>query len=120
MRRLTVTKSFIHTAAFALLALGGTAQAAMPILYEETYANHEEARIIQFPIAGIHNSLWYDYRIGVNEAQKELASDLRHSDDIEDRRDAWEEYTHELAKGRKHYVRKMAKKGYRMGQVIVG
>lgn len=114
-----MTKTFIRASALALLVLAGSAQAAMPVLYEETYANHEEARIIQFPIAGIHNSMWYDYRIGVNEAQKELASDLRGADDIEDRRDAWEEYTHELAKGRKHYVRKMAKKGYRQGQVFV-
>lgn len=112
-----MTKTFIT--ALALAALAGTAQAAMPVLYEESLAQAEEKRIIQFPIAGIHNSLWYDYRINLTEAQKELASDLRGADDIEDRREAWEEYTHELAKGRRHYAEKMAKRGYRMGQVYV-
>jgi hypothetical protein len=114
-----VTKTFVRTAALALLAVTATAQAAVPSLYEETFANQEEKRIIQFPIAGIHNSAWYDYRINVTETQKELASDLRHASDLEDRRDAWEEYTEELYQARKHYVEKMARKGYRMGQVTV-
>lgn len=114
-----MTKSFIRTAAFALLALTGTARAAMPSLYEETYANHEEVQIIQLPIAGIHNRLWYNYRINITEAQKELAGDLRHADDIEDRRDAWEEYARELKNERKHYVEEMAERGYRQGQVFV-
>jgi len=114
-----VTKTFFRATTFALLALAGAAQAAMPMLYEESYAKEEEKRIIQFPIAGIHNSLWYDYRIDVTEAQKELASDLRNADDIGDRRDAWEEYAHELAKERKHYVKQMARRGYRQGVVTV-
>ncbi len=93
--------------------------AAAPMLVEEAFAREEEKRIITAPIAGIQNSLWFDYRIDVMEAQKELSSDLRRANDIEDRRDAWEEYGHELAKERKTYVKKMAKRGYRMGTVIV-
>lgn len=127
-----MSKTFLSAAALGLLALAVPAQAgipapahtsppanAMPILHEEAYANQEEGRIIQFPIAGIHNSLWYDYRINVTEAQKELASDLKHADDIEDRRDAWEEYADELRHERKHYLKEMAEKGYRQGVVTV-
>ena len=104
-----------------LLAIAGTAaSAAAPTLYEETIARQEEQRIFTAPIAGIENHLWFDYRIDVTEAQKELTSDLRRASDTEDLRDAWEEYGHELAHERKDYIHDMAKRGYRMGQVQVG
>ena len=56
----------------------------------------------------------------MGEAQKELASDLRHVSDTEDLRDAWEEYRHELAHERRDYVKEMAERGYRYGVVTVG
>jgi 16S rRNA C967 or C1407 C5-methylase (RsmB/RsmF family) len=115
-----MTKTMFRTAVLALVASATAAHAALPQLYEEAYARDEERRIYQAPIAGIYNSPWYDYRIDVTEAQKELASDLRGADDIEDRRDAWEEYGNELAKERRHYAETMAKLGYRDGRVIVG
>ena len=90
------------------------------ILYERAIAQEEEARIISAPIAGIQNRLWFDYRNDIGEAQKELASDLRRATDIEDQRDAWSEYAHELRHERTAYVKKMEKRGYRQGQVIVG
>ena len=108
-----------------LIVLGSTlsafaVQAAVPTLYEETYARQEEKLILTNPIAGLYNRLWFDYRIDVIEAQKELARDLRHASDIEDRRDAWEEYGVELRKERFDYVEQMAKRGYRQGTVTVG
>lgn len=103
-----------------LLALGiaGAATAALPMLYEQQMANEERARIITSPIAGIKNSRWFDYRTDVGEAEKELASDLRGASDLEDRRDAFEEYAHELKNERIEYVRYMAKRGHRYGTVI--
>ena len=95
-------------------------QAAVPLLHEEAFARQEEKLIITSPIAGIQNRLWFDYRIDVTEAQKELASDLRHATDIEDRRDAWEEYGVELRKERIDYIEEMAERGYRQGTVTVG
>lgn len=106
--------------AFALLATTVTAPAlAVPMLYEETIARQEENQIFAEPIGGLRNRLWFDYRTNVGEAQKELASDLRHSHDTEDLRDAWEEYRGELRHERKHYVEKMAERGYRIGSVTV-
>lgn len=99
-------------AAAGLLSMAATAQAA-EMLYEETLARAEEKQILQSPIAGIQNGLWFDYRINVTEAQKELSSDLRRASDVEDLRDAWEEYAFELRDEREHYVKKMAKRGYR-------
>ena len=110
------------TAILPLLALGlvaGAAQAAIPALYEEQIARAEEELILKTPIAGIENNLWFDYRIDVTEAQKELTSDLRRASDIEDRRDAWSEYAHELRHEREDYIHDMAERGYRYGQVIV-
>lgn len=97
-----------------------TSEAAVPMLYEESFARQEEKLIITSPIAGIQNRLWFDYRIDVTEAQMELTSDLRHATDIEDRRDAWEEYGVELRKERIEYVEEMAERGYRQGTVTVG
>lgn len=115
-----MTKPFFRIALLGLVACATTAHAVLPVMYEEAYAREEERQIFKEPIAGIFNSSWYDYRINVTEAQKELASDLRGADDLEDRRDAWEEYGKELAKERRHYVTTMAKKGYRAGRVYFG
>ena len=107
----------------AILLTAGIAatatQAAAPMLYEEALARDEENRIINYPIAGIENSLWFDYRIDITEAQKELRSDLRRASDLEDTRDAWEEYARELRSERKHYIEEMAERGYRMGTVTI-
>lgn len=116
-RHSTFTLAAGAAAAVAVLAPATAALAVQPVMYEESVAHAEEARIIVSPIAGIHNSKWYDYRINITESQKELASDLRHASDIEDQRDAWEEYAGELQHQRKTYVKAMAKKGYRIPQV---
>lgn len=103
------------------IALGAMASArAEATLYEEMQARQEEKLILTSPIAGVENSLWFDYRINVTEAQKELTSDLRRASDTEDVRDAWDEYGHELRHERIHYVKKMEKRGYRQGRVILG
>ncbi|MEM6474995.1 MAG: hypothetical protein AAF687_02385 [Pseudomonadota bacterium] len=107
----------------ALLALAGvaaTAQATIPMLDEEYMAREEEKRIINTPIAGIENRFWFDYRIDVTEAQKELRSDLNRASDLEDVRDAWEEYADELKDEREHYIDEMEERGYRYGTVTVG
>lgn len=101
------------------LVLGTTAQAALPMLYEEALARNEEKLILTYPIAGIENSLWFDYRIDVTEAQKELKSDLGRASDLEDLRDAWEEYAVELRHERLDYIKDMAERGYRMGEVTM-
>ncbi len=113
-------KTFVAAIAFSLGAVSVAANAAAPLLIEESLAREEEQRIITSPIAGIENDFWFDYRGDINEAQKELSSDLRRASDIEDIRDAWEEYTFELAGERRHYVKEMAERGYRMGSVTVG
>lgn len=112
-------KLAIATPVIALGMLAAAGHAAVGDLYEERLAREEERRIITSPIAGIQNSLWFDYRIDITEAQKELSADLRRASDIEDLRDAWEEYGRELRKERKDYVEAMAKRGYRMGTVTV-
>lgn len=101
------------------LVLGTAAQAALPKLYEEALARDEERLILTHPIAGIENSLWFDYRIDVTEAQKELKSDLGRATDLEDLRDAWEEYAVELRHERLDYIEDMAERGYRMGEVTM-
>lgn len=105
------------TMSFALLASAG--QAAITGLIEEKVAREEESLIINAPIAGIENRLWFDYRIGITEAQKELRSDLNGASDIEDLRHAWEEYARELRKERVDYIEEMAERGYRAGTVTV-
>lgn len=103
---------------FVVLGLAGAATAAVQTLYEEQMARDEEKLILASPIAGIKNSRWFDYRADVNEAQKELHGDLRGASDVEDRRDAWEEYAHELKHERIDYIEDMAEKGYRQGYVV--
>jgi hypothetical protein len=105
--------------AIALGLLAAAASAAAIDLVEERLARAEERLIISAPIAGIENSLWFDYRIDITEAQKELSADLRRASDLEDRRDAWEEYARELRKERIHYIEEMAERGYRSGTVTV-
>ncbi len=114
--KLTLAKS-----AIAMLAFGtGLAQAsANDVLYEEAWARQQEAMIITAPIAGIENRFWFDYRGNILEAQEELASDLRRASDLEDRRDAWEEYGNELIDEREHYVSEMAERGYRAWSVTI-
>lgn len=107
----------------AALALASvpTAALAVPMMYEQQIAQQEEARIIRAPIGGIQNSKWFNYKANVNETRKELASDLRHASDIEDQRDAFEEYGSELRHERVTYVKAMAKRGYRARpEVYVG
>lgn len=103
----------------AVLAAGFGASAATPQSYEEARAHIEEARIIASPIAGVRNSLWFDYRINVTEAQKELATDLRNAKRFKHERRAWDEYAHELHGERVQYIAKMAKRGYRYAVVTV-
>lgn len=111
--------SFKIAAALTLGLLASAGQAAISGLIEEKVAREEEQLIINTPIAGIENKLWFDYRIDITEAQKELRSDLNRASDIEDLRDAWEEYARELRKERFHYIKQMAKRGYRSGTVSV-
>lgn len=108
------------TTLIPLIALGlaGASAAALPELYEKRMAHAEEARIITSPIAGITNSRWFDYRNDIGEAKKELSNDLHGAGDLEDRRDAWEEYAHELKNERGEYITYMAKRGHRYGTVI--
>lgn len=112
-------KSITFAAALALGLFATTGHAAISGLIEEKLAREEEQQIIQTPIAGIENRLWFDYRIDVIEAQKELRADLKDASDIEDERDAWEEYARELHKERFHYIEEMAERGYRSGTVTI-
>jgi hypothetical protein len=102
-------KSFKIAAVMTLGLLATAGQAAISGLIEEKVAHDEERLIINAPIAGIENT----------EAQKELRSDLNRASDIEDQRDAWEEYARELRKERIHYIEEMAERGYRSGTVTV-
>lgn len=113
-------KYTIRSIIVALASLGVTgAVAAVPTLYEEQIARAEERMIIQQPIAGLQNRFWFNYRANVGEAQKELASDLRHVSDTEDLRDAWEEYRTELSGERRHYIKEMQERGHVYGTVTV-
>jgi hypothetical protein len=116
MKKASVAAASAMALAFTTVA---PAMAEMT-LYEEMRARQEEKLIFTSPIAGIENKHWFNYRINVIEAKKELSSDLRRASDTEDLRDAWDEYAHELKHERKHYVKKMEKRGYRVGQVFVG
>ncbi|MES2699573.1 MAG: hypothetical protein V4647_08185 [Pseudomonadota bacterium] len=110
---------FMIACVAGLLCLANAAN-AVDMLHEETVARAEEQQILARPIAGIENRLWFNYRINVTEAQKELSSNLRHSSDIEDLRDAWEEYAVELRHERRHYIKEMAELGYRGTVTIEG
>ncbi len=113
-------KLAIATPIIALGMMAAAGHAAVSDLYEERLARAEEGLILAAPIAGIENSLWYDYRIDITEAQKELRADLGRASDLEDLRDAWEEYARELRQEREEYIEEMAERGYRSGTVTVG
>lgn len=110
---------FLIATAVAATAITATANATLPMLFEEQAAHAEEARIIRAPIDGIQNHFWFDYRVNVVEAQKELASDLRRAGRIKQQRDAWDEYRHELRGERTHYIKEMAERGHRYAIVTV-
>ena len=111
-----IAKTAIALTAFA--AVSGNAVAA-DILLEERIARHEESLILTSPIAGIQNRFWFDYLGDVVEAQEELVSDLDRASDLEDLRDAWEEYARELRGEREHYIDEMAERGYRHYTITV-
>ncbi len=117
MTKPTKTTLFRAAAGAALAIPATVAVAAIPMTAEQKMAQAEDGRILTSPIAGIRNSHWYDYRINVTETKKELASDLRRASDLEDTRDAYGEYAHELKDNRMDYVHYMAKKGYRVPRV---
>jgi hypothetical protein len=115
MRRTDVKFPIVFAA--GILGLASAAGAA-EMLHEERVARAEEREILSSPVAGIENALWFNYRIDVTEAQKELTSDLRRADDVENLSDAWEEYAAELRHERRHYVKEMAERGFR-GSVTI-
>lgn len=67
---------------------GVAGQAAASDLYEERLARAQERLILTAPIAEIEISLWYDHRIDITEAQKELRADLSRASDLYNLRDA--------------------------------
>lgn len=71
------------------------------------------------PVQGVYNQSWYNYVADINEADKELTSDLKRATDREDRADAWEEYEVELADADKDYVKEMRQRGYKVARVTV-
>jgi hypothetical protein len=78
------------------------------------------ADIMTQPIAGVRNNFWYDYKSDVEEAESELASDLRRADTAQDRREAWAEYKQELRDARKDYRKEMIERGYvKRGEVTL-
>ncbi|MEP7351297.1 MAG: hypothetical protein ABI668_15275 [Sphingorhabdus sp.] len=106
------------TQIFLLTGAALAAASSQASYYDSPADQHTEIR--SEPIAGIYNSPWYSYLADVREAEQELGSDLKHSTDAEDRRDAWEEYHHELTDADKDYVKEMRERGYRAGRVTVG
>lgn len=106
----------------ALVAATTPAMAAhnqRAVSYEEELAAQEDDLVLDRPIAGISNNLWFDYQTDVAEARHELKKDLDDVTDSEDRRDAWDEYRTELADARADYAKEMKEKGYRTGQVRI-
>ncbi len=106
-------------ATFALLLTAPAAVFAGTIGYSAP-PGFEMPEIRRTPIAGIENKYWFNYLADVNEADKELNSDLRRASDREDMWHAWDEWANELVDADKDYVKKMRKKGYRAGRVTVG
>jgi hypothetical protein len=90
------------------------------IPYEQEVAKSEEVRMVAAPIGGVENDHWFNYQANVNEARKELDSDLERASDIEDQREAWQEYAVQLRDERVAYAKKMADEGYPVGEVYVG
>jgi tRNA A37 threonylcarbamoyladenosine modification protein TsaB len=81
--------------------------------------NH--VHIMTKPYAGIRNNYWFDYKSDIEEAESELASDLRRAKTAQDRREAWAEYNRELADARHDYRKEMVERHYILpGKVTVG
>jgi hypothetical protein len=113
-----------RTSLTGLLALAMAASAHGAIntqlaSYEEELAHEEQARILDGPIGGVENKWWFNYRVNLIEAQKELSRDLRHANSAKSERGAWDEYRRELVHERVHYMKVMTKRGYRMPTVTV-
>lgn len=100
---------------FALVIVSG---AMLPALAHTGPEDHPEVR--EQPIAGHYNKFWYNYLADIQEADKELKSDMRRATDEEDKRDAWEEYKQELVDADKDYVKEMRERNFRVGRVTVG
>ncbi|MCJ1960069.1 hypothetical protein [Novosphingobium mangrovi (ex Hu et al. 2023)] len=119
------TKTFRTAVLAAAVAIpAGAAVAAMPMsdmpmTAEQQWAQTEEGRIMTSPIAGIENSQWFDYQGNVLETKKELSSDLKRATDLEDARDAYGEYAHELKDNRLDYAEYMAEKGHTVPRVYL-
>lgn len=109
-------KNYTKVVLLAAATISATATQAVP--FADSAEDTTEIR--SEPIAGVYNSPWYSYLADVREAEQELGSDLKHSTDAEDQRDAWEEYHHELVDADKDYVKEMRERGYRAGRVTVG
>jgi tRNA A37 threonylcarbamoyladenosine modification protein TsaB len=101
------------------LALGFTFAGSSAAYAHPGQQNH--VHIMTKPYAGVRNNYWYDYKSDVEEAESELASDLRRAKTAQDRREAWAEYNRELADARHDYRKEMIERGYiRPGRVTVG
>lgn len=115
----------LKTLTLSILALGAATAATSAIntrivTAEERAAQEQEAMIIRSPIGGFENRFWFNYRANINEARKELVNDLRSDDTLKDVRQSWDEYRGELSHERGHYVKEMAERGVRYGNVSVG
>jgi len=100
-----------------IMGLAIASAATSPTLAHSGTERHVKVR--NEPVAGQYDKYWYNYLSDVLEADKELKSDLRRATDEEDRRDAWEEYEHELVDADKDYVKKMRKRNFRVGRVTI-
>lgn len=103
-------------------ALAGTlpmAILALPVQAMPAREGHHAPVIRAEPVQGVYNQSWYNYVADINEAEKELTSDLKRATDREDKADAWEEYEVELADADKDYVKEMRQRGYKVGRVTV-
>ena len=104
----------------ASAALSGTAQ-ANDIYDDFSPAVQAEADILVRGVPALPsapnnalNKFWVEYYTDISEAKRELASDLKRATDAEDRREAYEEYEHEVRDARKDYAKAMSKRGYRV------
>lgn len=96
------------------------AAVAAPALASHTAASGNPALVVRSePVQGVYNQSWFNYLADINEADKELASDLKRATDREDRADALEEYEVELADADKDYVKEMRKRGYKVARVTM-
>lgn len=92
---------------------------ALPVQAMPAREGHRAPVVRTQPVQGVYNRSWYNYVADINEAEKELTSDLKRATDREDRADAWEEYEVELADADKDYVKEMRQRGYKVGRVTM-